>query len=97
MERQRWEAQRLEWQREEAERKRVKAIKDSRDQLFSIVENWAEAKRIEDFFQDAEQRAAELGGEERAMLSGRLQKARELLGGIDALARFGQWKAPEER
>ena len=97
VERQRWEAMQQEWRREEAERRRIKAIKDGRDELFSIIDTWAEAKRIEEFFKDAELRAAALGNDDHAAILDRLKQARELLGGVDALQRFLSWKSPEER
>jgi hypothetical protein len=97
LERQRWEVQQREWRREEAERQRVQAIKESREQLFAIIDAWGVAKRIEAFFDDAERRSANLGNEDRGALVDRLHRARELLGGVDALQRFRSWKAPEER
>ncbi|KIH76249.1 hypothetical protein SAMN05660860_00136 [Geoalkalibacter ferrihydriticus] len=96
LERQRWEAKRLQWAREEAERKRMQALEESREQLFDIIEKWAEAKRVEEFFDDAERRAAEMNTEDNAFFQERLRKARALLGGVDTLHRFRQWKAPDE-
>ena len=55
------------------------------------------AKQVEGFFDDAERRAGKLEFEERRMLLDRVQRARELLGGVDALQHFGAWKAPDER
>lgn len=97
VERQRWEAMQQEWSRQEAERRRIKAIKDSREELFSIIDAWAEAKRIEEFFRNAEMRTAALGNDDHAAILDRLKQARELLGGVDALQRFLSWKSPEER
>jgi len=55
------------------------------------------AKRIEGFFEDAERRAAALGEQDRVALLDRLHRARALFGGVDALQRFLNWTAPEER
>jgi len=44
------EAQEHEWERQEQERRRAQALKDSREQLLSIVEAWARARQLEDFF-----------------------------------------------
>ena len=96
-ERQRLDEQFRRWRREEAERRRAQDIKESRDELLAIVEAWSLANRIEAFFQDAGLRAAELGEEERAEVLERLRRARDLLGGTDALGRFRSWKAPVER
>jgi hypothetical protein len=92
-----WEAQHERWQREEAERCRVQHTKESREQLFAIIQAWGLAKQIEGFFEDAERRAADLPEQEREALLDRLHRARALLGGVDALQRFLGWKAPEER
>jgi Xaa-Pro aminopeptidase len=97
IERQEWEARQIIWRREEEERRRIKAEKDSREELFEIIEAWVEAKRIEEFFADAEQRAAELGDEEKSILQERLKLAREMIGGTDALKWFRSWKTPDER
>jgi hypothetical protein len=97
LERQRWEEMQEKWRREEAERRRIKAIKDSRAELHEIIDAWGEAKRVDEFFKDAELRLEGLGEEDRATILCRLKRARELLGGIDALERIKAWKAPEER
>lgn len=97
IERQQWEAAQQKWRREEDERQRVKAIKESREELWGIVNAWSEAKRIEEFFKDAELRAATLGNNDHTAILDRLKQARELLDGVDALQRFLSWKSPEER
>lgn len=97
IERQEWEAKQIIWRREEAERRRIKAEKDSREELLEIIEAWAEAKRLEEFFADAELRVADLGDEEKRRLQERLKLAREMIGGTDALQWFRSWKAPHER
>jgi hypothetical protein len=97
IERQQWEAQKREWEREEAERRRIQAKKESLEQLLNIIDTWAEAKRIEDFFADAERRAADLSDDEKLIILERLGLAREIIGSTDALKRFKSWKAPDER
>ncbi len=97
IERRRWEEQHQRWLREEAERHRVQCIKESRQELFAIIDAWGLAKRIEGFFEDAERRAADLQPEDQEALLDRLHHARTLLGGVNALDRFREWKAPEER
>ena len=96
LERQRWEVQQLEWRHQETERHRVQAIKESREQLFAIIDAWGVAKRAQEFLEDAERHDANLGNEDRGALVDRLHQARALLGGVDALQRFRSWKAPEE-
>lgn len=97
LERQRWAAQQEQWRREEAERRAAKALKDSKEELFKIIEMWATSKRLEAFFADAEQRLEDLPEDLRVQTMERLQRARKLIGSIDALDRFQYWKAPEER
>ena len=97
IERQRWEAQREQWRREEEARRAAKALKDSKEELLQIIDAWAEAKRLEAFFADAERRAQDLPDEERERTIERLRRARVLIGSTDALERFDTWRAPEER
>lgn len=97
IERRQWEAQKKKWRLEEAERLRVQNTKESREQLLAIIEAWGLANQIEGFFEDAERRAAGLDEGEREVIQERLRRARELVGGVDALQRFRAWKAPDER
>jgi hypothetical protein len=89
-----WQQQ---WIREEQERRRAQNLKASREELFAIIEAWAVAKRIEEFFQDVEGRAPGIDDVDSKALLDRLRRARQMLGGTDALSRFRTWKAPEER
>ena len=97
IERQRWEVQREQWCREEEARRTAKALKDSKEELLQVIDTWAEAKRFEEFFADAERRAQDLPDEERERTIERLRRASALIGSTDALARFDAWRAPEER
>ena len=97
IERQKWEAQQEIRRREEAERRAARVRKESREELFQIIERWGTASRIEQFFRDAERRAAGLGEEDRARLLERLKLAREMIGSVDALDRFLAWRSPDER
>ncbi|MBN9133937.1 MAG: hypothetical protein J0H48_11335 [Nitrosospira multiformis] len=97
IEHEKWEAQCAQWRREETERLAAKALKDATDDIHRLIDHWAEMNRIEQFFAAVERRADELGNEERAHLMDRLKRARALIGSIDALDYFLDWKAPEER
>jgi dsDNA-specific endonuclease/ATPase MutS2 len=97
IERQKWEAQQEIWRREEEERQAAQALKESREELLQIIDRWGRANRIEQFFRDAEQRAAGLSENDRFRLLDRLKLAREMVGSVDALDRFLAWRAPEER
>lgn len=96
IERIRWEEQTRKWEREQAEEAARKARKESRDELLEIIRLWAHAKRIEEFFQDADSRLHALDQVSREHLLGRLARARRLVGSLDALERFGRWRAPDE-
>jgi hypothetical protein len=91
------EAQLRDMERKERERKLAERRRESKDSLLETIDSWAEAKRIEEFFKDAENRMAELPESERTQLLDRLKRARALLGGVDALERFRSWKSPDER
>ena len=92
-----WEEQQERWRREQEERRRAQNIKESRKELFDIIEDWAIARRTEEFFSDIERRLADAAISDRESMLGRLRDARGLLGGIDALERFKTWKSAEER
>jgi hypothetical protein len=97
IERLRREEERRAQAREEAERRRLKAIKDSRDELSDIIKAWAKAKRINEFFDDVERRAANLEIDQKATVLERLALARTMVDTTDALLWLESWKAPEER
>jgi hypothetical protein len=65
--------------------------------LSSIIRAWAETKRIEEFFADAERLAADLSDDEKGIVLERLKLAREMVGGTDALEWLRSWRAPDER
>jgi Xaa-Pro aminopeptidase len=96
IERQRREAEERERQQQERERQWAEAQEHSHDQLLEIVEGWSLALSIEAFFEDALRRSKDLDAEHFAAIKDRLAKARAMLGGLDALARFRHWKTPEE-
>jgi hypothetical protein len=97
LERQKWEEEKRECARKQAEERAAKARHDSQEELLEIVNAWAEAKRIEEFFADAESRLSALEPHRQQELGERLGYARRLIGSLDALERFGRWKAPEQR
>ena len=97
IERQRREAEYERWRREEEARQAAKALKDSKEGLLQVIDAWAEAKRLDAFFADAERRAHDLPDEQRERTIERLRRARALIGSTDALERFSAWRAPEER
>ncbi len=97
IERKRLAAEYERWRREEEARQAAKALQDSKDELLQIIDAWAAAKRLEEFFADAERRAQDLPAEHRERALERLRRARGLIGSTDALERFDAWRAPQER
>jgi len=97
LEHRKWEAEQEKLRQEEAKCRKAQALKDSRKDLLEIIAGWAEANRIEQFFQDAERRAADLEGDDKVKMLERLKLARELVGSIDAFGFFLTWRSPEER
>lgn len=93
----RWEIQCEKDRHDAEERRRANNLKISRDELLTIIESWAEAKRIDDFFNDAQLRASDLSKDDLQTMETRLTEAKKLLGSIDALERFKEWKSPNER
>ena len=97
LERRRWEARQEQWRREAEARRAKEALTASQNELKKSIDAWAEAKRIEEFFSDAERRLEGLGIEDRQKVEDRLQRARELVASTDSLAAIGAWRTPEER
>ncbi len=96
LERQEWEEQSKKWHREEEERRAAKALKESKDDILRIIDNWDKAKRIEQFISDIERRTAQLRDDQLAGVLERLKIARELFGSADALEHFLSWRSPAE-
>jgi GTP1/Obg family GTP-binding protein len=79
--------------RERAEA-RQRARQAAKEELRAIVKAWNDAFALEAFFTELSHHAAALDGDERANLEARIQVARELTGGQDAVDRFLKWKLP---
>src|SRR6185436_1975420 len=81
-------------------RERAKAREQARqaakDELRAIVTAWNTAFALEAFFTELSRRAAALGGEERHTLETRINIARELMGGRNAVEQFLQWTMPDD-
>ena len=92
-----WE-EHLERSRQEEDRRRVaESVKESREQLARVIENWARAVSLEQFFAGVENRAQNLPEQEKQAVLKRLALAREFVGTQDPLDFFRSWKTPLER
>ena len=94
-ERQRHKLEMEKWRRKEEEKRRLKAIQDSRDRLESVIQTWAKVNSIRVFFDDIAQKAELLGSGERQALLDRLAQAKDLIGDLDALKHFESWDPPK--
>ncbi|WP_413498511.1 hypothetical protein [Buttiauxella gaviniae] len=95
---------RIQYEREHAiylEKERIRreeeAYNASRTELKSIMVQWAEDKRLEQFFREAEQDAARPDEQQKVQVMERLQLARQFLSGDTAVERLLKWKTPQER
>ena len=94
-ERQRHKLEMEEWRRKEEEKRRLKAIQDSRDRLESVIQTWVKVNSIRVYFDDIAQKAESLESGERQAVLDRLAKAKDLIGDFDALKHFEDWDPPE--
>jgi hypothetical protein len=76
---------------------RVKVTQESRHHLLELVGAWVTARHIEQFFNDLTAGQAKLGDNEGAVLQDRIERARMLFGGTDAVQHFSKWATPDER
>jgi hypothetical protein len=92
-----WEEQ-IERSRREEDRRRVaESIKENREQLSTVIENWARVVSLEQFFSGIEKRLQALPEEQQPEILKRLALAREFVGTQDPLDFFRSWKTPLER
>ncbi|MEX2575428.1 MAG: hypothetical protein WD382_02135 [Halofilum sp. (in: g-proteobacteria)] len=96
-ERRRWEAMQQQWERERIERQRAQAIKESRDELLKIIDDWSTKTKYAAFFAEVEARASELPEPERRSLLDRLDRARHLIIETDSIDSLRGWKSHDER
>lgn len=95
--RQEWLA-REERRRRDEDRQRVEqSIRDSREKLDQVIQQWSNVMTVERFLAGVEQRAAQLPETDREPVLERLKLAREFLGSQDPLDFFLSWQTPSER
>ncbi|EBF8126965.1 hypothetical protein GJ200_05205 [Salmonella enterica subsp. enterica] len=98
------EKRRIQWELDEKryrERERIREEKDAYDaslaELKTIMVQWAEDKRIEQFFREVEQDVAGLDELQKKLIMERLQLARQFLSVDSATKRLLEWTTPLER
>lgn len=97
MERRQREAEWRRYEIKENKRRISESIKESRDHLDSIINQWAETRARSDFLMGLEQGIALLPVAERGSIQERVTLARDLLGSIDPMPHFLSWRTPGER
>ena len=87
--------------RRREERLQIQRQNEAREQaradLLSVIHQWDEIRRIQDFFRDAVTTVSGLSGEERSLAMDKLAQARELVGELNPLQALLEWKGPGER
>ncbi|MGP4475112.1 hypothetical protein ACSSKH_23635, partial [Escherichia coli] len=73
------------------------AYRASRTELKSIIAQWTEDKRLEQFFHEAESDTATLDVQQKVQVMERLQLARQFLSEDTAIERLLKWQTPQER
>lgn len=98
------EARRIQWELDEKryrEQDRIRREKEAYNaslaELKAIMVQWAEDKRIEQFFREAEIDADTFDKPKRMLVIERLQLARHFLSGVTAVELLLDWKTPQER
>ncbi|EGE4743832.1 hypothetical protein RMP99_002403 [Salmonella enterica] len=92
-----WELDEKRYREKERSRREKEAYNASLTELKSIMVQWAEDKRIEQFFYEAEFDVSKLGEQQRVQIMERIQLARQLLSGTTAVERLLRWKTPQEQ
>ncbi|EBD8266782.1 hypothetical protein C8624_002703 [Salmonella enterica subsp. enterica serovar Norwich] len=92
-----WELDQKRYREKERIRKEKEAYNASLAELKAIMVQWAEDKRIEQFFREAESEASMLGKNQKEQVMERLQMARQLLSEETAVELLQKWKMPQER
>ncbi|WP_275242232.1 hypothetical protein [Pantoea ananatis] len=95
--RKRIELQIIEYEKREVIRRKEEAYKNSVSELQGIMARWAEDKRVEQFFIDAERDIQNYDTVLQDKLIERLKAARDFMQGETALQRLLKWRTPDER
>lgn len=97
------EALRIQWELDEKryrERERIRreneAYNASVTELKAIMAQWAEDKRIEQFFREAESDVCMLEEKQKGQVTERLSLARQFLSVDTAIERLLKWQTPQE-
>ncbi len=95
-EKQAWAEQREKWRIEQDEKARRDAMEKSTEALEGMILEWGRVRRIHEFFDELETAIGHSPDEDKALMHGRLNSARELARIPDVLEVLKAWKTPEE-
>jgi hypothetical protein len=97
--RQKWLEEQDRAQRAEDKRRIAQSIRDSRDGLSQVMQDWAYTLSVEEFFKGVEKRAksSDVPEARRQKILKRLRLAREFLGTQDPVDFLMSWRTPLER
>lgn len=91
-----WLEEQEKCRRREDERNIAKSYEESMATLQRAIQRWSRVMEIEQFFSQAEQRAATLPSKAQTNVLERVSLARNLIGHQDPLDLLREWKAPAE-
>ncbi|HCM1915577.1 TPA: hypothetical protein N3A33_001464 [Salmonella enterica subsp. salamae serovar 28:r:e,n,z15] len=91
-----WELDEKRYREKERVRREKEAYNASLTELNAIMVQWAEDKRIEQFFREAEKDVASLDEQQKVQIMERLQLARQFVSEHRAVERLLKWKTPME-
>jgi len=89
------EAEYARFQREQEERRKSEAAKESHKQLLELMNQYAVAQQIRSFLEALTTYSAQLPQGQREPFEARLQQARTFLGDLRPEVIFARWEAPE--
>ncbi|PEH70857.1 hypothetical protein [Edwardsiella tarda] len=92
-----WELDEKRYREKERIRREKEAYNASLAELKAIMLQWAEDKRIEQFFREAELGTVMLDEKQKTLIMERLHLARRFLSMDSAVERLLKWKAPHEQ
>lgn len=92
-----WELDEKKYREKERIRKEKEAYNASLAELKAIMVQWAEDKRIEQFFREVEKDVASLDEQQKVQIMERLQLARQLISVDTAFERLLKWKMPNDQ
>ncbi|MEN3765499.1 hypothetical protein ABC761_13245 [Salmonella sp. ZASA478] len=91
-----YEREQEEWRKEKMLKKQSEAYYKSKNDLLSIMEQWAEKKRTEQFFKDLETEIVNSNIKNPEDVFERMALARQFLSKATLIKSLINWKSPEE-